>query len=127
MDPKTLRQRLRGEESAKRHERPAPSQERIRERLEVLAEAHPDWGVRRLWALLRREGVEVSRKTVHAALHNKGYTLPVAQKGAKRRVGKKPDALTGPNQAWQISLTSICTIGEGWGASSPLSTPLIGR
>ena len=115
MDPKTLRRRLRGEESMKRRQRPCPSQERIRERLKVLAEAHPHWGVRRLWALLRREGVKVSRKTVHAALRSMGYTLPVAQKEAKRRVGKKPEAATGPNQVWQIDLTSIPTLREGWG------------
>lgn len=44
-----------------------------------------------------------------------GYTLPVARKGAKRRVGKKPEAATGPNQVWQIDLTSIPTLREGWG------------
>jgi len=62
-----------------------------------------------------REGVKVSRKTVHAALRNMGYTLPVAQKEAKRRVGRKPEAATGPNQGWQIDLTPIPTLREGWG------------
>lgn len=81
MDPKTLRRRLRGEETVKRRQRPCPSQELIRERLKVLAETsfdpeglrtegHPHWGVRRLWALLRREGIKVSRK--------KRFTRPCA-------------------------------------------------
>lgn len=30
-------------------------------------------------------------------------------------MGKKPEAATGPNQVWQIDLTSIPTLREGWG------------
>ncbi|MFQ6096012.1 MAG: hypothetical protein ACE5NN_07700, partial [Candidatus Bathyarchaeia archaeon] len=41
MDPRTLRRRLRNDGAVQRRQRPCPSQERIRERLKVLAEAHP--------------------------------------------------------------------------------------
>jgi putative transposase len=56
---------------------PMHSDERLAlaRRIEELAGAHPRYGYRRIWALLRREGWSVNKKAVHRAWRQSGLKL----------------------------------------------------
>jgi len=65
------------------------------------------FGYRRIWALLRREGQIINKKTVWKIMHEMGLSRPkIWHKPARpRRVEKmKP---VGPNRGWQIDMTSF--------------------
>ncbi len=65
------------------------------------------FGYRRIWALLRREGVIVNKKTVWRIMHDMGLSRPkIWHKPARpKRVEKMKPA--GPNCGWQIDMTSF--------------------
>ena len=65
------------------------------------------FGYRRIWALLRREGMIINKKTVWKLMHEMGLTRPKSRhKPARpRRVEKmKP---VSANRGWQIDMTSF--------------------
>jgi len=65
------------------------------------------FGYRRIWALLRREGVIINKKTVCKIMHEMGLSRPkIWYKPTRpKRVEKmKP---SGPNRGWQIDMTSF--------------------
>jgi len=65
------------------------------------------FGYRRIWALLRREGLIINKKTVWKIMHEMGLTRPkIWHKPARpKRVEKmKP---VGPNRGWQIDMTGF--------------------
>ena len=65
------------------------------------------FGYRRIWALLRREGVIINKKSVWKIMHEMGLTRPkIWHKPVRpKRVEKmKP---TEPNRGWQIDMTSF--------------------
>lgn len=72
----------------------------IAERVQVLAQANPRFGYRRVWALMRREGRLVNIKRVHR--HWKFQRLQVRRKARKRiRTGATvPMKACYPNQVW---------------------------
>ena len=76
------------------------------ERLQTLAILRPRWGYRRLYRLLRREGLRVNRKRVQSVYREAG--LHVRQRPRKRvaleRVLKP--AITGANQRWSMDFVS---------------------
>jgi len=53
------------------------------ERMLALVRAHPRYGYRRIWALLRREGFGVNRKRVYRLWRREGLRVP--QKARKKR------------------------------------------
>jgi len=65
------------------------------------------FGYRRIWALLRREGVIVNKKTVWRIMHDMGLSRPkIWHKPARpKRVEKMKPA--DPNCGWQIDMTSF--------------------
>ncbi len=78
----------------------------LRERLHTLALRWPRWGYRRLYRLLRCEGLRVNRKRVQRVYRGAG--LHVRQRPRKRvaleRVPKP--AITGANQRWSMDFVS---------------------
>ncbi len=44
--------------------------------IQRVVDGHPDWGVRKVWAYLRREGLIGSRKRIWAIMKAKGLVLP---------------------------------------------------
>ena len=56
---------------------------RLVERMLALVRAHPRYGYRRIWALLKREGWIVNRKRVHRLWQREGLKVP--QKARKKR------------------------------------------
>ena len=65
------------------------------------------FGYRRIWALLRRRGLIVNKKTVWKIMREMGLTRPkIRYKPSRpRRVEKMRPA--GPNRGWQIDMTSF--------------------
>jgi transposase InsO family protein len=84
----------------------------------VVAE-RPAWGVRKVWAMLRREhGLNVSRKRVWALM--RGANLVLAR---DREHGEPPPrghvATHRPNRRFATDLTTVWTKREGWVAIMP--------
>lgn len=76
------------------------------ERLRTLAILRPRWGYRRLYRLLRREGLRVNRKRVQRVYREAG---PHVRQRPRKRVAQervpKP-AITGANQRWSMDFVS---------------------
>ena len=73
--------------------------------LERLAAAHPRYGYRRIWALLRRQGRPVNVKRVHRLWRGAGLALPRRRPRRKLRTGARvrPRA-DRPNAVWTYDL-----------------------
>jgi putative transposase len=78
----------------------------LRVRLRELSRAHPRWGYRRAWALLRGEGFEVNRKKIQRLWREEGLRVP--QKRRKRqRLGSSTTPAARlraerPNHVWAL-------------------------
>jgi putative transposase len=76
--------------STNRYRAVAPELElRLVERMNELAGLHPRYGYRRVWALLRAEGLVVNRKRVERLWRLEGHKVPARQEqrpeGARQR------------------------------------------
>jgi len=81
----------------------------VRSRVQALCDKprNRTFGYRRIWALLRREGLIINKKTIRKIMHEMGLARPkIWHKPARpRRLEKmKP---VGPNRGWQIDMTSF--------------------
>lgn len=84
-------------------------------KIRALAKDHPAWGVRKVWACLRRDGLKVSHKRVWALMRVWGLTLAPAaerEKGAQRGHVTVPDS----NRRWATDLTTVWTTQDGLAA-----------
>jgi putative transposase len=65
------------------------------------------FGYRRIWALLRRKGVIINKKTVWKIMHDMGLTRPKIwyKPSRPKRIEKMKPA--GPGRGWQIDMTSF--------------------
>jgi len=81
--------------------------------IRAILEREPAWGVRTVWATLRREGLRVSRKRVWALMHAHGLVLAV-----DREPGEAPPrghvVVPAPNRRFATDLTTVWTRREGW-------------
>ena len=91
----------------------AASAEVVLAAIRVVIGREPAWGVRKVWATLRREGLRVSRKRVWALMHAHGLVL-----AAEREPGGPPPlghvVVPEPNRRWATDLTTVWTRREGW-------------
>ncbi len=100
--------------STQRYERlPAEYELRLVGRMNELAAAHPRWGYRRVWSLLRSEGWRVNRKRIERLWRLEGHRVPPrrssnlgsrAQGTAEQAVWNLP-ALR-PNHVWSYDFMS---------------------
>jgi transposase InsO family protein len=80
---------------------------------------YPGWGVRKVWAYLRREGVRASHKRVWAMMNALGLVLPPARE-------RDPDAPRGQvvaatsDRRWATDLTTTWTKQDGVVAIVPV-------
>jgi putative transposase len=84
--------------------------------LHALAAAHPRYGYRRMWALLRRRGRAVNGKRVQRLWRCAGLTLPRRRPRRKLRTGDRlrPRA-DRPNAVWTYDLIhDACTDGTAF-------------
>jgi len=98
--------RLVGQSRAtERHVREIPEDEPvILARMKELVRAHPRYGYRRIWALLRKEGFNVNRKRIYQLWKTEGYKVPQVQH-KKRRLGTSENGCARfrpeyPNHIW---------------------------
>lgn len=80
--------------------------------------AHPAWGHRKVWAMVRHDGHVVSQATVLRLLRDEGLLLPAAYQRERRQLAQRRKAAfakdpTGPNQVWQLDFSEFETTAGG--------------
>lgn len=99
-----------GRASLRYQVRSSAEEQRLVERMRSLAQAHPRFGYRRVWALLRAEGWRVNRKRIRRLWRAEGLKVPQKQR-KKRRLGDSGNAVTRrraerPNQVWSYDFVA---------------------
>ncbi|MGH3341659.1 MAG: transposase [Carbonactinosporaceae bacterium] len=97
---------------------PAPVVEAVEPLVEKYAQAWPAWGHRKIAALMRVDGHEVSNSTVERAMRRRNLLQPIAYQRERRELAKArkaafADPATGPNQVWQLDFTEYETTRGG--------------
>jgi transposase InsO family protein len=84
-----------------------------------VVDERPAWGVRKVWATLRRRGVVASHKRVWAVMHDLGLVLPPI---SEREYPAKRGHVTVPesNRRWATDLTTVWTRKDGLVAVMPV-------
>ncbi|MGH2557346.1 MAG: IS3 family transposase [Actinomycetota bacterium] len=89
---------------------------RLTKRMNQLADRHPRYGYRRIWALLRQEGWSVNRKRIQRLWRLEGHRVPPRRSKAsgRRAQGDQNSALwalpaTAPNDVWSYDFMSART------------------
>jgi putative transposase len=98
--------------SSQRYRVRRPPRTELRARLHTLALLRPRWGYRRLYRLLRREGMVVNKKLVQRVYREEG--LAVRRRTRKRvAVPRTPrPAPAAPNERWSMDFVSD-SLGDG--------------
>jgi transposase InsO family protein len=100
--------------STNRYRRAEPEYElKLLARMNELASAHPRYGYRRVWALLRSEGWRVNRTRIERLWRLEGHRAPLRRRRAsgKRAEGTADNAVwnrpaAGPNHLWSYDFMS---------------------
>ena len=98
--------------STQRYRTRRPSRAALRERRHTLAILRPRWGYRRLYRLLRREGVVVNRKLVQRVYREEGLHI---RRRARKRVAVPRVPMAMPleaNDRWSMDVVSDA-LGDG--------------
>lgn len=93
--------------------------EELEPRIRKIVAEHSAWGVRKVWARLRRDGLHVSHKRVWALMNHWGLVLPPAAErdpAARRGQVAVPDS----NRRWASDLTTTWTRKDGLVALVPV-------
>ena len=82
------------------------------------AEAHPAWGHRKVWAMTRFEGHQLSPATALRIMRRRGLILAADYQRERRQLAAARravflDSPTGPNQVWQLDFSEFETVGGG--------------
>jgi len=101
--------------------RPSVSAHELEAAIRRVVESNPAWGIRKVWATLRkREGLVVSRRRVGAFMKAMGLTLaPEREYGEPRRSGTV--AVPEANRRWGTDLTTVWTRLDGVVAVEPVA------
>jgi transposase InsO family protein len=104
---------------------PSPVVDAIEEAAAEQAHRYSAWGHRKIWALLRRDGVQVSAASVKRALRRRGLLLPVRYQAERRQLAQERKAtFVAPpsrrNQVWQTDFTQWETTGGGTWIIAPV-------
>lgn len=97
---------------------PQPVRTAARETVAAEAAKHPAWGHRKVWAMARHAGADVSQATVLRLLRDEGLILPAAYQKERRDLATRRKAAfaappTGPNQVWQLDFSDYETATGG--------------
>jgi transposase InsO family protein len=82
--------------------------------------AHPAWGHRKIWAMVRHDGHVVSEASVLRHLRDQGLLLPAGYQRERRRLAERRKAAfatepAGPNKVWQLDFSEFeTTTGGTW-------------
>jgi len=98
---------------------PWASASELKEGIWRVVEGHPGWGVRKVWAYLRREGVVASRRRGWAMMKAEGLVLPpIREREPESRRGHV--AVAQSNRRWGTDLTTVWTRQDGLAAVVPV-------
>src|SRR5665648_365934 len=91
---------------------PWPRPARVRKAVRAHALAHPAWGHRKVWAMVRYDGHRVSAATVLRLLRDEGLILEANYQRERRELAAHRRAAfatapTGPNQVWQLDNSRV--------------------
>jgi transposase InsO family protein len=80
--------------------------------------AHPAWGHRKIWAMVRHDGHIVSEATILRLLRDEDLILPAHYQRERRKLAERRKAAfatepTGPNQVWQLDFSEFETTSGG--------------
>lgn len=97
---------------------PRPARAAIKDRVVEHALAHPAWGHRKIWAMVRHDGVVVSASTVARILADEGLLQTADYQRERRQLAVQRKAAfarvpTGPNQVWQLDFSEFETTRGG--------------
>ena len=97
---------------------PRPVRTRVREAVRAHALAHPAWGHRKVWAMVRHDGHRVSEATVLRLLRDECLILEANYQRERRELAANRRAAfatapTGPNQVWQLDFSEFETTSGG--------------
>jgi transposase InsO family protein len=97
---------------------PAPVVDAIEERAAQEAQRWSAWGHRKIWAMLRADGIRVSRSSVLRALARRDLLLPARYQAERRQLAVARRALfvvapTRRNRVWQADFTEYETTRGG--------------
>lgn len=99
---------------------PAPVVDAIEERAAATAQHWAAWGHRKIWAMLRADGVHVSRSSVERALRRRHLLLPARYQTERRQLAAARRAAfveppTRRNRVWQMDFSEFeTTTGGTW-------------
>jgi putative transposase len=104
---------------------PAPVVDAIEEPAAQMAYRWSAWGHRKIWAMLRADGVRVSRSSVLGALARRNLLMPVRYQAERRALAVARQALfvaapTRRNRVWQTDFTEFETSRGGTWRVSPV-------
>jgi putative transposase len=87
----------------------------LRRRIRKLIKKHPTFGYRRIWAMLRRDGVIVNRRRIYRILKENGWFVTQRVRTPRpRAAGRKSIAATS-DVRWAMDVTHIHCGVDGWG------------
>lgn len=93
--------------------------EELRLAIHVIVKKHSAWGVRKVWATLRRQGLRAGFKRVWAIMKADGLTMePVAERESPGRYGHV--SVPESNRRWATDLTTVWTRDDGTVAVVPV-------
>jgi len=89
--------------------------------IEAIVGAHPAWGVRKVWATMRREpyGLKLSLRRVWSLMRAKGLCLP-PDRSHRVPVTAGHVSVEEPNRRWATDLTTVWTEEDGLVAVVPV-------
>ncbi len=95
-----------------------PARDAHREQVVALATRHPAWGHRKIWAVARHAGHQVSQSSVLRILDAAELLLKADYQRERRQLARQRKAAfaappTGPNMVWQFDFSEYETTGGG--------------
>lgn len=99
---------------------PRPARSAAAQLVRKHALAHPAWGHRKIWAMVRHDGHVVSQASVLRLLRDEGLILPAHYQRERRQLAQRRRAAfakepAGPNQVWQLDFSEFeTTTGGTW-------------
>ena len=81
--------------------------------IEAIVSQQPAWGVRKVWAVLRRQGLRVSRRRVHAVMRAENLVLPRDSEGPHEPAPRGHVTTPQPNRRIAVDFTTVWTEQDG--------------
>lgn len=92
--------------------------ERLLGEIRTIAQEHPAWGHRKVWAMLRRHAIRVARRRVWKLMHDAQLTFAPNARRCEPRRGTV--AVPVPNRRWSTDMTTVWSRQDGWVAVTPV-------